>query len=144
MDSKFVVSYEIAKIVHEKLNYPIYNNSEKTGFYNRKTGTYIYFGRTGRAGKEHLYGAPTKAVLIDWIEKKYNVKFYLCVLTRRKENSLETMQEYYVSVLSTVKAPFIVVDSKGIAETKDMVTEIADNFALEFLIKTVIDKYESS
>lgn len=67
-----IISYETAKLAFE-CGYPVFDNINKTNYYNRKTKNIIYFGRTGTQTKEHLYGAPTQSLLQKWLREKHNI-----------------------------------------------------------------------
>ena len=67
-----LISFETAKLAFEK-GYPVFNNSSKSNFYNRRTKNLIYFGRTGQQTKEHLYGAPTQSLLQKWIREIHKI-----------------------------------------------------------------------
>lgn len=75
MREESIISYDTAKLANEK-GYPIYNNFAKSNFYNRRTKSLIYFGRTGNQTKQHLYGAPTQSLLQKWLRevKKLSIK----------------------------------------------------------------------
>lgn len=80
-----IIDFELAKLAFRK-GYPVYDNINKTGYYNRKSRNYIYFGRTGNQVKRHLYGAPSTNLLRDWL---HEVHGFLIVIDK------ESNEEYF-------------------------------------------------
>ena len=88
-----IISFETAKLAFEK-GYPVFNNSSKSNFYNRRTKNLIYFGRTGQQTKEHLYGAPTQSLLQKWLREIHNTHIQVYTMERWLETG-NNMEIYF-------------------------------------------------
>lgn len=84
------ISYEMAQFINLKLNYPVVDNINKTGYYHKRTKSFISFGRTGRCHPDQLYGAPSPEILRNWILKNKHV--FSTVTTGHLTNNAQTFE----------------------------------------------------
>lgn len=68
-----LISFETAKLAHEKGFKPRSFFGYITKFYHARTKSILAYGRTGRCDIEKLYYASTKTELQDWLREEHNV-----------------------------------------------------------------------
>ena len=68
-----LISFETAKLAHEKGFKPRSFFGYITKFYHARTKSILAYGRTGRCDIEKLYYASTKTELQDWLREEHCV-----------------------------------------------------------------------